>query len=515
MLGVEMSTLATLAKWPNGQNNEKTSESPYFRKNDVFCPNGQMAKVAKTSQYTFSDKVEKEDLPSVLWGIYDGHEETMDRDKMMLGSLNVISGILPASYYGIYSRKRVYAPLFNIVYGRYASSKGELEAVRCVAQPIKKEMRRKYEVKYREWKEAHDKWETQNKKERGEEPQEPVPASPFLAANSSASAVYRALDANEGWGLMFETEGDTFNIIFKKNEYGDYSDLMRKAHHHETVSMVRVTDKVNIEIEEPRLAVFITCTGSQLAVLLGGNNLVNGLASRFLFYELRHMRLVFNNVFDKQDKPIEEIYKAIGAEVLKLYHALGELKANSIQFVLTQEQNTEFCKHFSGVLSEQFSILGDGIEGFVYRIALECFRYAMVLTALRRLSDWDGESKLFDDDEKAIVCDARDFKTAMTIIECLVNHTARVFSVIGNNCKDPFRDFPDQPAEAAKSLYAALPDVGEFRLADALRIAEKIGISGRTARRMVGDFSTKYQVLARIRQGVYVKCESGTTDGGE
>ena len=34
--------------------------------------------------------------------------------------------------------------------------------------------------------------------------------------------------------------------------------------------MVRVTDQVNIEIEEPRLAVLMTCTGSQLVLLRPG-----------------------------------------------------------------------------------------------------------------------------------------------------------------------------------------------------------------------------------------------------
>ena len=51
---------------------------------------------------------------------------------------------------------------------------------------------------------------------------------------------------------------------------GHNCDLLWRAFHHETVSMVRVTDQVNIEIEEPRLAVIMTCTGSQLVLLRPG-----------------------------------------------------------------------------------------------------------------------------------------------------------------------------------------------------------------------------------------------------
>ena len=85
-----------------------------------------------------------------------------------------------------------------------------------------------------------------------------------------SSAVYRALEANGGSGMIFETEADTLTNMISNKEYGNYSDLLRRAFHHETVSMVRVTDQVNIEIEEPRLAVIMTCTGSQLVLLRPG-----------------------------------------------------------------------------------------------------------------------------------------------------------------------------------------------------------------------------------------------------
>ena len=80
-----------------------------------------------------------------------------------------------------------------------------------------------------------------------------------MPGNSSSSAVYRALDANGGWGIMFETEADTVSNMLD-SDYGHYSDLMRKAYHHETVSMNRVSDKIHIDIENPRLSVFM-CSG--------------------------------------------------------------------------------------------------------------------------------------------------------------------------------------------------------------------------------------------------------------
>lgn len=136
-----------------------------------------------------------------------------------------------------------------------------------LALPEKREMRREFEASMTKFEEEKAAYEAQgkgkNKGERGPAPKEPVFRDPFMPGNSSSSAVYRALDANGGWGIMFETEADTVSNMLD-SDYGHYSDLMRKAYHHETVSMNRVSDKIHIDIENPRLSVFITCTPGQI-----------------------------------------------------------------------------------------------------------------------------------------------------------------------------------------------------------------------------------------------------------
>lgn len=459
---------------------------------------------------TFSGKLRREDLPAFLHPIIDSERDAVSRDKMLLGVLNVVSGIIPDSYYGIYDRRKVFTPLYNIVYGRFATSKGDLEAVRHVIMPIKLEMRRRYEGQKADYETEHLAWEARSKKERGPEPQEPTFCSPFVSANSSASAVFRGLDANDGWGVMFETEADTLTNMLSKSEYGDYSDLLRKAHHHEAIAMVRVGDNLNIELERPRLSVFLTCTGSQLPLLLPPGNVANGLASRFLFYALPDSRVEFRDVFAKQDEPIEELYKGLGDQVLALYHALQMRAAHPLQFVMTEGQQREFVGAFDDVLREQFSMLGDGIQGFVYRIALECFRYAMILTLLRRLSERYGTGEsTFDDDEQALALDDRDFRTALTITDCLVNHTGRVYAVLGTKDNDPFRKAPVQPGAELKAFFHALPDKGEFKKTVAMETASRLSISERTAERYLGDLVTKFQVLGRPRYGVYAKVPEG------
>lgn len=500
---------ATCANVPSGITEQNPYNKDVHEELEDDVPVGTMAQVAQMSGKTFSDKLQREDIVSFLYPVLDSQPDDVGRDKMILGVLNIVSGLLPFSYFGIYDGRKVYAPVFNIIFGGFATSKGDLEFCRQIALPIKKEMRRQYEAEYSDYEEQKAQWDAKctpkERSTRGVAPKEPSLKNPFVSANSSASAVYRSLDANEGWGIMFEPEADTLTNMLSKSEYGDYTDLLRKIHQHEECSMVRVSDKINIELTKPKLSVLLTCTGSQLPLLLPPNNVANGLASRFLFYALPDSKVEFRDVFARQDNPIEDIYKKLGEELLPLYHALEARKEKPIQFVLTKEKQHEFVVRFNSVLHEQFAMLGDGIQGFIFRMALECYRYAMVLTALRRLSEWNKQDSLFDDDDQTLVCDPRDFDTAMIIMECLVNHTARVFAVLGSADNDPFRNSAEKPSEEVKTFYKALPDGVLFRTAEALEVAAKQNISERTAKRLLGQLLTKFDVLEHPKQGVYIK----------
>lgn len=468
--------------------------------------NGTMAQMAQSSGKTFCDKIVRADWPAFCLPILDSQPDIVGQDKMILGSLNVVSGLLPKTIYSIYDRRRIYAPLYNIFYGGFATKKGDLEACKQLAVPLKNEMRRDYEAEMLQYQEEIMSWEGMPAALCAFAPQPPVLKSPLIPANSSASAVYRALDANGGWGIMFETEADTLTNMLSKSQYGNYSDLLRKAHHHESALMMRVSKDINIELEEPRLSVLLTCTGSQLPKLLPSSNVANGLASRFLFYALPDSDIKFRDVFKDCDKPIEDIFMEMGQKLLRLYHVLLDRESRPIQFVMTDKQRQEFVSTFNAVLQEQFAMLGNGIQGFVFRLALECYRYAMVLTVLRRLSEREGMgNSLFDDDEQTLVCDERDFRIAMTIINCLVNHTGRVYAIIGANSADPFAQIPSQLPNEMLSFFTTLPDDGNFKTAQAVEIAAANGIPERTAKRLLGDMVNKFLILDHPRHGFYRK----------
>ena len=472
--------------------------------------------------YTFSDKLPLEDLPAFLAPIYEVHDNSVDRDKMLLGALNIICGLMGGAngtadchcgIYGLYDARRVYAPLYNIVYGAAGSSKGEIAFCKRIAAPVKQEMRRQYEYEKQQYEQQMAQYEAQGKgkakADRGEAPKEPPYRDPFVPGNSSSSAVYRAMDANGGWGMMFETEADTVSAMIA-SDYGNYSDLMRKAHHHEPISMNRVTDRIHIDIDEPKLSVFLTCTPGQLSALFTASSFENGLGSRILFYEMPEEKATFHDVFARKDEPLEETYRRMGDAFLPLYHELRERKNSPLQFVMSSAQQQQFLAAFGSMLHEQNGMLGSGITAFIYRLALEGFRYAMVLTALRRLSEWTAipvtqkEGGIFRPDERALVCDDRDFRSAMTIVGSLVNHTTRVYAVLAKENDNPFAKIGVSLSAEEQRVYRSLPET-EFRTSDFKAVTQPMGIHPRSAERMLSKFCNVYRIISPVRYGFYRK----------
>ena len=75
----------------------------------IVQQDGTMAQLAQNSPSngkTFCDKIARSDWPEFCLPILDSQNDTIGQDKMMLGSLNLVSGILPKSLYSIYCKIR-------------------------------------------------------------------------------------------------------------------------------------------------------------------------------------------------------------------------------------------------------------------------------------------------------------------------------------------------------------------------------------------------------------------------
>ena len=136
-------------------------------------------------------------------------------------------------------------------------------------------------------------------------PTEPPMRMLVIPANSSASSFLKILGDNDGIGLLFESEGDTLRSDF---EIGLRQLLrcVRKAFHHELVSLSRRKDREYCEVANPRVSVALAGTPEQVRRLIPDAE--NGLMSRilFLYYPLqtRYKKCVCH----KRHFPIQECH---------------------------------------------------------------------------------------------------------------------------------------------------------------------------------------------------------------
>jgi hypothetical protein len=454
---------------------------------------------------TFSQLLDKSKLPVTIQRTLEGKNTPVEQDKTILTSLDLLAMAEP-NIYGIYGGKRVYTPFYLFILGLAGiSHKGAVDDVKELLMPIEKHIQAQYYAQLADYKEQHAEWETR-KSQRGKgaesagpEPEEPVYRSLFVSADSSAAAFKSDLYSFGGRGMIFSTEADTLTQALSQ-EWGQFTDVLRMAFHHESITSTRTKDKQHIVIDEPQLGLLVTCTPKQISSLLSPKQNENGSSSRNLFYVAKE-ELGWKSPFEEKE-PIADRYREIGQSVKQMYDLLVKREKNRIQILLTEEQQQAFNAHFKPLLPEQVGLYGIEFAAFIVRIALVAFRLMMVLTTLRNFE----HGHLADTQQQAFVCTDNDYQTAMTIIDCLVAHTGYVYNtLLRPSDEQQLNVQPLKPRE--QKLYQALGD--EFTTKQFEQTAKALGIPIKTAQRYLGDMISRHQMIIRISQGNYVKKKQG------
>jgi hypothetical protein len=289
----------------------------------------------------------------------------------------------------------------------------------------------------------------------------------FIPANSSSSAFIQALADNEFKGIIFETEADTLANTFKQ-EWGNFSDVLRKAFHHENASLYRRKDEEFIEIEDPRLAIALSGTPQQVRNMMP--DVENGLFSRFLYYAFRDHG-DFRNPFEAPRRmDYLRHFRMQGQRIYDLHQKLGALK-KSIPFSLSTEQASSFTAEFNRRLKRSKLLLGDDFEASIKRLGLIAFRLAMTLSALQLVGK--GETPI------SLICTDQDFSTALTITSTLEKHAVAVY-----------RNLPRKVLKGIRQIFfEALPE--SFNRQTYLSTAQTLGIGKRHADKLIREMKSQ------------------------
>lgn len=399
-------------------------------------------------------------LPSVLSRACELFDDPKEKDIILLGSLAVISGCLP-NICGIYDRRTVFPHLFVFIEAPAGSGKGVLQWTRKLAEEIHRELRdiskqarKDYEADLREWN-ASQKKKGQSRDD--EPPTEPVDQMLLIPANNSASSFVQTLAENKGQGILYCTEADTLANSLSQ-DWGNYSDVLRCAFHHEPISLQRRTKREFLELDQARVSVLLTGTKGQLFKLVPDTE--NGLFSRFAFYSFPAVP-VFRDVFRDTGHSAESVFTDLGRIIFEYRNRLLLLDF-AIEWQLRKKDQDDFRNYFTQTMRKLYDEVGEQSLASIKRLGLILFRLAMIFSTLRAL---DQNLKL----ERVMTVVYYDYALACEIVYCLIRHSVRLIA----ECRDGSSRILQQ--KRLMMFYNALPD--NFTRNEAGKIAGTMKIS--------------------------------------
>lgn len=410
-------------------------------------------------------------LPGKLQDITSSFEGR-EKDIVLLSTLGVLSNCFP-NVWGLYGGDKVFPHLYTMIIAPAASGKGVMNYSRKIIEPI-------HDKIFNESRRAFLECESGNKKNKSDKGVCPEIQAKILPANISTSEMYSYVGSSNHGLLIMESEADTMSNMLK-NEWSNYSDVLRKTFHHEPISISRKTEKIFEDIKEPKLAMVISGTPDQLQPLIKSKD--NGLFSRFIVYNFDEIS-EFKNVFDKSKNNNKWRFEEFGKKTLNFYQKLIDL--DSVQVLLTEKQEQKF---FDRIRPIRQDIVDNHSEGFIsnlHRHGLIFFRLAMILTVLR------SKKKLMTENVKELYCSDTDFMLALKLTQTLLRHSLFTYNTIDNG------GMSLQDVELLDSLKST------FTSQEAYKTGELNVIPKRTMVSKLEQWQRK-KVIKRIKKGFYKK----------
>ena len=420
-----------------------------------------------------------QNLPWFLNSACAKFDRPRERDVFFLSALGILSTTFPRVQ-GLYDSKWHGMNLFFFISAPASAGKGTLHWSRKLGNKIAKKLKAEYEEEFEIYQQQLQMYEAAKGKEnRGEKPLKPIKKKFFIPGNSSTPSIINCISNNFHFGIIFETEADTLvNIL--NTEFGNFSDIIRKAFHHEPIQMMRRTNDEDLEVEKPYLSMVLSGTPSQVTSLL--SSVENGFFSRFLFYDFPN-NAEWKDVFAHQSQPLEEYFDLLAFKVKQVsepyFQPILEDYSNRISFEFTKEQQEIFNNLFKGKLTQLQHIYGDDFIASIKRLAVCFFRVAMILSTLRNIEAKDEDLQALHD-EHYIYCSDLDFEITGQIIDCLLLHTVKIFRQVKKLSQNKFGK------NIKGTFWEKLPV--EFDRKTAMDIASLIGIKEKTAETYLSDF---------------------------
>lgn len=426
-----------------------------------------------------------DNLPPILYESCNVFTNPREKDTFITGAIAILSGCLP-NVEGLYGGNKVYPNLFAFVLAPAASSKGVFKHAKNLADKYHKsviENSKEQKKQYDEALAAYKLIKNKNPSSNIELPNEPKFKVVFIPANTSSAKFMQHLDINEGTGMMCETEADTLGQTLK-NDWGGYSDMLRKAFQNEYITSSRKTNSEYIEIDEPKLSVALSGTLNQILNIISSAE--DGLFSRFIYYVFKT-----KNVWTDQSprgNPINltDFFQLKSIDVYKMVEYFENDKMN---FQLTDEQWKRHTIYFESLIETVSIFTSEDAISLVKRFGLIFYRICMIFSAIRKFKNNSCEVDVF--------CLDIDFDSALKLIEVYVEHSIFIFNNLPKNANNTHF----KAGNNKQMFFDELPN--NFTRKEAISLGVKHNLKERSVDSFLKDCLDKF--LRQPSHGTYEK----------
>ena len=419
----------------------------------------------------FLPEIVYQKLPKVLSELtepFTGRE----KDVVLLSSLGVLSAALP-KVYGVYDGNKYSSNLYLLIVAPAASGKGVMNKSKVLIEKIHQNI---LELSLENIAEC----ESEKKTTKNQTIKCPELEVKLIPGNVSSSKIYKHLK-NAPYGiLIFETEADTISVMLKQ-DWGNFSDIMRKAFHHETISISRETDDKFIEVRYPQLSLVISGTPNQVKPLI--NSKENGLFSRFIFYAFDDI-MGWKDVSPRGIKiDYNALFSIVSDEISNLYQKLQN-SGSEVEIRLSDSQWEQFNKDMGYVTELFINQNRSDVLSIIKRQGLILFRICMILTIIR--------NKDLETFPENIVCDDADYVIAFELMRTILDHSMHVSNLLHNGKIE---------LTVRETQFLARMNK-KFTRAEAVVYAEQESVSTRTLDYMLKKL-TECNFLSKTSNGIY------------
>lgn len=419
----------------------------------------------------------KKQLPPQFKVIIDTLDTEEEQILYVLSMIAATSSLF-TKIHGIYGRQKVYSNLFFICQAPPASGKSLMASARTALGKIHEELIKESRLNQTLYKEQV----VQAIKSKLPAPVKPPFTILFMPGNCTSSKMIQHIQEN-GLNpiLILETEVSTLATA-NKSQYGDFSDIVRKAFQGETVSYTRKFNDEFVEVNEPKLAIVLSGTPDQVTKLIGTPE--DGTFSRFLFYSFTGLD-EWKEMNCKDCVNLTDLLVSQQEEYCKLWKYFSD---RDVLFELTQSQWEEV----NGSFKEEYNLakLSGNVyaKGAVKRHGLILFKMCLVLTALRAFNE--------SDKDRVIECADRDFEIAKYLVSISLESSMDVLEQLPKphyNLKTK-----DKKAELLDRLNE------KFSRGEAVEIGKEFRVSTRTVDRWLETMLTSGKIYSQ-EYGFYNK----------